>query len=229
MPPKKNPEDQRTLKEYAQSDLKSMEERLMTAITGVKENISGEIEKCRREIADARGDLQQLNEHFSGKIENLRKETKSETQALRDDIERLEWHQRKYNLIFSGMTAKRGEEEEAVSKLLTEKLDFDEAPQFVNVHAIGKPDSQKATISIIARLQKWTDRQLILKNAVNLKGTGIGVKTDLPARLQNKREKLLQKRKEMKDSGAIVRIVERNRDVLLQTKASETAKWVTVE
>ena len=210
----------------------------MAAISNVSKDIQStidivrnELKECRGEIKEARGELQALSDSLNKDIEELRTETRSEIQKLRDDVERLEFHQRKYNLIFSGVKAKRGEEEGAIKKLLTETMGLAE-PAFVNVHLIGKPvaaGDRNKTQNIIARFQRWEDRQAVLFNAKKLKDTVYGVKTDLPARLQSKREKLLVKRKELKTTGRIVRVIERGRDVVLQTKKDRTAEWETVE
>ena len=210
----------------------------MAAISNVSKDIQStidivrkELNECRGEIKEARGELQALSDSLNKDIEELRTETRSELQKIRDDVERLEFHQRKYNLIFSGVKAKRGGEEEAIKKLLTETMGLAE-PAFVNVHLIGKPvaaGDRNKTQNIIARFQRWEDRQAVLFNAKKLKDTDYGVKTDLPARLQSKREKLLVKRKELKTTGTIVRVIERGRDVVLQTKKDRTAEWETVE
>ena len=215
-----------------------MEDRLMSAIRCVSEEIKGTIEKCRRELEECRtemketrGDLEALSGHVKKEIDELREEMQNEIRKLREDSERTEFHQRKYNLIFTGVKAKHGEEKEAIERLLTETMGLDK-PAFVNVHSIGKPVTEgdrRKTQSIIARFQTWDDGQAVLFNTKKLKDTGIGVKTDLPARLQSKREKLLLKRKEMKTAGSIVRVIERGRDVFLQMKTSATAAWKTIE
>ena len=237
MPPKKS-DEQRSMKDYTQGDLKAMEDRLTAAIRGVNEDIKGQIDICRKEleevrgeVKDARGELEALSSSFKKDIDDLREETKDEIRLLREDVERLEFHQRKYNLIFSGVKAKRGEEETAIKKLLTETMGLPE-PAFVNVHLIGKPvaaGDRRQTQSVIARFQRWEDRQAVLFNAKKLKDTVFGVKTDLPARLQSKREKLLLKRKDLKAAGTIIRVIERGRDVVLQTKTDVNQAWKTVE
>ena len=121
---------------------------------------------------------------------------------------------------------RRGEEEAAVVNLLTEKMGFEKAPALANAHPIGKKDDHR---NIIVRFVRWEDRQNALFNGNKLKETVFGSKTDLPARLQSKRVKLLKKRKEMKATGVIVRVIERGRGAILQTKTSAKAERKTAK
>ena len=198
----------------------------MMAIHGVKDDLKAEITAVHTEIQEARGDFKreitELYQRVESDIAELRSDTQKEVQKLREEVERLEFHQRKYNLIFSGMKVKREGEEKAVTKLCTETLGL-QAPALVNAHLIGKQGD------VIARFQRWEDRQAILNNAKKLKGLEIGIKTDLPAALSKKRSQLLERRKQLKAQGVIVRVVERAGDVLLQTKTSARGEWKTGE
>ena len=85
--------EQRTMKEYAISDLKIMEERLLTAIHGVKDDLKAEISVVHTEIQEARGDfkreLTELHQRVKSDIAELRSDTQKEVQKLREEVERL--------------------------------------------------------------------------------------------------------------------------------------------
>ena len=219
---------QKGLKEsFGITELKNMEDRLITAITDCKTELKRDIDSVRDEVKKARADftteLAELNEKVQDDLEDCKKELRDEIDKLRDDVERLEYHQRKYNLLFYGLKAKQGEEMKAIFSLCRDKLKIDlDAAAFVNVHKVGKEGT-------IARFARWEDRQAVLTNSKKLSGSNIGIRTDLPSRIQAKRTLLLNKRKELKAAGKIVRVVERNRDVCLQTKRTAEGDWETID
>ena len=224
MPPK----NQSTLT-LGSNDLLKMEERLLSAINGAKDELKKEIESVRASLAATRveftAELQGLNSKIETDIEDLKKETQEEINKVREDVERLEYHQRKYNLLFFGLKAKRGEEEQALRTMLKDKMAIDlHEYALVNVHAVGQKDS-----NMIARFARWADRQRVLQSSNKLKGTGIGVSTDLPDRLHAKRSILLKKRKDLKAEGKVVRLIERKRDIFLQIKEIEGGVWQNVD
>ena len=219
---------QTTMKEaFGSAELKAMEERLLEAIVKSKSELKTEIEGVREEVKMARKDfqreLQELHERVEKDLDEVKSALQTEIAELRAEAERVEYHQRKYNLLFYGVKTKKGEEEKALIAMLKDKLNIDLGKEdFVNVHAVGEK-------GIIARFQRWEDRQQVLSSTKKLQGTEIGVRTDLPARLQAKRAHLLSRRKDLKKEGKIVRVVERNRDVLLQVKPTADGVWETVE
>ena len=209
-------------------ELQKMEERLLTAINGLREDLMKEIDTVRTSVTATRDELLEelkgLDEKIKTDIEECRAELRQEIAQVRDDTERLEYHQRKYNLLFFGLKAETGEEETAVIDMCKAKMDIVlTETAFVNVHGVGKKGG------IIARFARWSDRQKVLFSSNKLKGTGIGISTDLPDRLHAKRSQLLKKRKELKAAGKVVRLIERQRDVLLQVKEIEGGVWATVK
>ena len=231
MPPKN--QNQASLKEcFSASDLKGMESRLLTAINGAKEEIKtelrSEIDIVRKDLEKTRDqfkeELKELNDKVESDISEMRHDNDEETRKLKEHIERLEFHQRKYNLLFFGLKFKNGEEEKALREMCSTKLDIElGATAFVNVHKVGDKGG------MIARFASWDDRQAVLKSSSKLKGSNIGISTDLTTALQKKRSALLAKRKTLKESGKIVRVIERGMDVHLQIKDSAEGEWRSLE
>ena len=226
MPPKS--QNQATLKEALNtSDIKGMECRLLAAIKEAREDIKSEvrseIESVKKELAETRAnfkkDIEDLNAKVESDIAEMRQERDEEIRKLREHIERIEFHQRKYNLLFFGLKFKAGEEETALRDMCETKLEvvLDDTA-LINVHKIGEKGG------MIARFARWGDRQAVLRSSKKLKGTGIGISTDLTASLQKKRAELLAQRKTLKESGHIVRMIERGMDVILQKKSAE-GEW----
>ena len=204
----------------------------MAAITEAKDDIKcelrSEIDSVKKDLVEARAqfkdDLRDLNTKIESDIAEIRQENDDENRKLREHIERLEFHQRKYNLLFFGIKFKPGEEEAALREMCTTKLEYElGATSLVNVHKVGDKGG------LIARFAKWSDRQAILKSSNKLKDTGIGISTDLTTSLQKKRSQLLARRKTLRASGKIVRVIERGQDVLLQVKDSREGEWRSLE
>ena len=141
---------------------------------------------------------------------------------MRGEIERLEFHQRKYNLIFKGIKAERGQEEREIIRVCKEKLGMKNDVVIQNAHPMGKNGEL-----VIARFMKWSDRSGILFSASKFKGTGISVQTDLPDSLRKKRSELVGKCKERRQHGEVTRVIERGMNIILQEK--KDGAWVNIK
>ena len=222
------PKGQTTLSLGANADLQKMEERLMQAINAMKDELKKEIDAVRSSIdvtrAELTAEIQGLDLKVQSDIEECKRELRAEIDQVRQDQERVEFHSRKYNLLFFGLKTKTGEEEKAVREMCKEKMAVELGEYaIVNAHGVGKKGG------VIARFVRWSDRQKVLFGSNKLKGTGIGISTDLPDRLHAKRSQLLMKRKELKAAGKVVRVIERQRDVFLQVKQTEGGVWENVK
>ena len=142
-----------------------------------------EIAEVRREV---RNDLQKLSNRFET---DIRMEGRKEIKILRAEVEKLSYHQRKYNLIFKGIKAEvKPSCEEAILELCKAKLEIHKPITIVNAHRMGKNNEL-----IIAQFLKWEDRCSVLFTAKKLKGTDILIQSDLPDSLRGKRAELVQK------------------------------------
>ena len=217
---------QRSIKEFGQEDLRAMEDRIMNAIEGASRQTGEKIDGLEEQISSLRADfgtkIKEVSERFEADLEETKEELKKENRELRAELIRVEYHDRKYNLVFSGLqSVTKGKEEAAILDLCQNKLDIQSPPTLINVHPLSEG-------RIIARFLKWSDRQEVLGKAKALKGSKIFITTDLPQPLREKRARLLKECKDIRtNEGIQARIIERGQDILLQTRASAAEQWIT--
>ena len=211
---------QTTMRDF---DGSGMEERVLAAISAATREMKDEMAALRAEIKDMKAefeaDMNRVVDRFTEEIEEMKKDHSREIGDLKRHIEKLEYHDRKYNLVFQGVKAERGGEEEAIKQICVDKLKLDEMPAIANCHMLGQN-------AIIARMATWEGKQEILKSAKRLKGTKLGIQTDLPKSMRDKRSALLRKCREIRESGKQARVIERGADVVLQVRESEKQQWV---
>ena len=191
------------------------ESRLLAAIEASKKELKHEVSEIRR-------DLQAFSQKIEADIEQLKQENEEQHEALELETERVEWHQRKYNLVFKGIPEKELNEA-GLKTFLTQTLEIEDAGTwlFQNVHKLPKG-------LLIARFVLWDNRQTTLSQArLKLKGTGKTVQTDLPNRLRMKRNDLLKKARDVREGGTQARVIEKGQDVVLQVRKDSKDVWVT--
>ena len=213
-------------------ELRGMEARIMAAIVQQTKDLRIDFAtQFKAEIEGLKSELKEEIREIRERGQKEREEDREQLKKNNDDTFRLEYHQRKYNLVFKGLpAAARGEEEGTVKNFLDEHLKLKSKDWiFVNVHNLKVPeDKPERTPNIIARFLTFPERQQVLAAARKLpKGSPFSVQTDLPNKLQAKRIDLLKVAKGMKSEGKTARVVERGMDVILQTKIDE--KWVKVK
>ena len=128
-----------------------------------------------------------------------------------DKIVAQEGHSRRKNLIISGVRELHNETtEEVVRDFFTDKLLLDEEDTanyiFRDVHRL--PRSKKAPADsprpIIVAFVQQKDRNAVIRNAFNLKGTDFSMKTDLPKALNDLRGRMLERRKKLKEDNPTI-------------------------
>ena len=139
----------------------------------------------------------------------------------------LEGHSRRRNLIINGVKEVANEKiVDVARKFMREQLliDENEVNGFLlrDVHRLkkpkpveGKPDYPKPII--IAFLQQ-NDRNSVMKQAFNLKGTAFSIKSDLPKSLNDIRQKMLKEKFRLKgvDPRTEYRVAERGYKPIFQ-------------
>ena len=136
---------------------------------------------------------------------------KNDLQLTLDDHEEkmvlAEGHSRRLNLIINGIV--EGENEvtkDVVQDFMMSKLHMDEAVVknflFRDVHRLAKgkkPDGSASDLPrpIIMAFIRQQDRNSVLRQASELKGSNISLKSDLPRALNNLRSEMLKERKRL--------------------------------
>ena len=217
MPP---PKTQKTLPDYSMLNLKEDIEKMMS---DTREELKAQIDGIRDDLADIkrefRRDLQMLSDRVDEDLKNAKEETTKEVEELRKEIERMAYHDRKYNLILHGCQVKSGEENKVLETFCEKmKISTSAKADIVNIHPIG-PER------VIVRFLRWSDRQKILTNAKNLKGTKLGIQTDLPPTMRKKRAELVNMCKTLREDGTHARVAERAGEVYIQVRGGPREQW----
>ena len=222
------PKAQTTLNDF---DIQGMEKRITQLIANTSKEVKDEVGNLRKEMkeemkilkAEFKEDITNLTTKFESDLEDTKEELQKKIDELQQNLDRSEYHVRKYNLIFHGLKGKRGEEKKALETFCKDKLDMAELPPTVNIHVVGDKGG------IIARFSTWEGRQEVFTRANKLRGTDFGIQTDLPKNLVAKKKQLLTERKRLINSGKQARVIERGADVILQKRDRSNDKWEKVE
>ena len=126
--------------------------------------------------------------------------------ALKERIDDLEDRSRRNNLRFEGLeeTSEENWEQtaEKVSKLLKDKLQIRERVEIERAHRVGKKSPGQSR-TIVAKFLRFSDRDKILQNSKNLKGTNVYINEDLSEASLHKRKELLPQLKQARAAGKI--------------------------
>jgi hypothetical protein len=142
-------------------------------------------------------------------------------------IDGMEFHDRKYNLLFFGLKVNRDDCETGVRAFLRDDLELgDEEKHMSFQHCHPLPPSNKGVPACIVRFVSFKHRERVLQSLGKLKGKNkrVSVRTDLPRVLREKRAKLQQQIGIMKQQNRdrILRVAEKGQDVILQEKIRGT-------
>lgn len=174
--------------------LNQFEEKLESKFLEISTKIT-EIDTKLKDVVDS-------NEFASKEIDNL----KERFARLEEENDRLAAYVARENLVFLGLPEVKEPGKEDVSKTLQDlyinnlKLppDVVDKIEYQRVHRVP---SQARPRPIKARFFKYSDKELVQRNAKELKGSGMYITDDLPWRIRKERKKQLPALKAAKAMG----------------------------
>ena len=164
-----------------------------------------------KELSQAKGEifnLQQKNNHQDSVIKDLSAKLgqASANEQISTRIDSLEDHSRRNNIRIEGIPEVVNENWEQstdkVVKLLRDNLKLTQKIEIERAHRVG-PTRQDKPRPIIAKLLRFQDKQLILKNSKQLKGTRIFINEDLCDASREKIRNQLPNLKQARSEGKI--------------------------
>lgn len=189
--------------------LEAQNKTFKTALNIVVEQLKSRIEQSEGAIKDLVRSLEFSQAEVKDLQSEVRQLKKSETDCkttidgLKRNIEELERrlnyqedYNRRNNIRISGFQEKPGgetweETAQAVSKLLEDKLQLPPM-KLERAHRTG-PSIPSRTRTVVARFERYGDREAVIRNARKLKGTGIFINEDLcPASQELKKKQFPQ-------------------------------------
>lgn len=124
--------------------------------------------------------------------------------SLQEKIIDLENRSRRNNLRIDGIKENANESwedtEAKVKKVFTDTLGIINNIKIERAHRTGPVKEERAR-TIVLRLLDFKDKSIIFKNAKNLAGTGIYINQDYAKETAQKRKKLIDEAKELKQEG----------------------------
>ena len=228
-------EDLKSRVEEVLTKLKQLDiiETRLTEVSSRLSNIEENVTRIDNDMSDLKDkhselekkvtDLEESVKFNEEDISELRIDTKKnevEIEEVRKQVLYLETYSRKENIKFVGIAEKIKNTQDAdrlsqqtentkevIYQFMEEHLKIEGARdriEFQRIHRLGKPVAGKSR-PIIARLLRYTDKELIMDQArKNLKGKDFSIFDDIPKELYESRKKQLKKFKEARDKGKSV-------------------------
>ena len=138
-----------------------------------------------------------LNEKMQQQLDSVMKENKElkeKVQQLEDKMDDMEGRSRRNNLLFHGIPTPSGRTEtwtdceEAVKKVIKDKMGIDEDVEIERAHRLRGGRSPQPIIAFFSRFKQ---KEKVLWERRKLKDTGVAVSEDFTLRVREKRRQLL--------------------------------------
>ncbi len=184
----------------------------MQALESTVSALTTSLEFTQNEVKDLKTEVQRLErekENSKHTINNLTKEIQTTTKSTKDLEDRCNYQEdynRRNNLQIVGLEELQGGETweqtvKQVTKILQDKLLLPDI-RIERAHRIGQVNTSRHR-PIIARFQRYCDREAVLRNASKLRGTQIFINEDLCPASQQIRKDQLPLLKQARASGKL--------------------------
>ena len=149
-----------------------------------------QIEAQFKEVKEAIDFQSKESEDIKKKMKMMETKAMETELALQMEIDKLSSYVARENLIFMGLPEKEGENIIEVMRgfyIDNLKMSEEEADgvEYQRVHRIATKSTPRP---IKARFVRYRDRDSIMRNAKNLKGTRLSIREDIPVRIRNARQ-----------------------------------------
>ena len=244
----------RALLEKMDTKLENKFKQLEDKFTGMFDNLQEEIKGLREEVTESKTKFIELDTkvteieksiEFNSKtcedkavaqtdsLNKVKAELEGKVQELENKLLLQEKQDRKYNLLFYGITEEPNEDIEDKLKnifLKDLKLDYGRVSNMYFAHGHRIPTKSPGPKPIILRFAQYSDRDLMLSNAYKLAGSKRRIIADWPVQMKNERGRLSKIAYRIRKNELLqTRIKDKGLDVYLEVRKDETVKWVKRE
>lgn len=192
------------LLQQQREDFTAMIETVMRSFNERHDSLQKTIVELKISLEYSQKDLESLKQSTTS-MDGI-DQMKESLDEITKKLDYLENQSRRNNIVIHGIPETPSESwadtEEKTQDLLRSKFGFTEEPLIERAHRIGaKKASQQRPV--VVKFNSFKDREIVLRNAKNLKGTTISVKDDVSDRVLASRRKQMEKLKEAKNNGKI--------------------------
>ena len=163
------------------------------------------------------------------KLKSTKEDLETKIQELENKLLLQEKQDRKYNLLFYGITEDQNENvEDKLRTLFTEDLELDyhrvNSMYFTHGHRI--PSNSPGPKPIILRFSQYSDRDLVLSNAYKLGGSKRRIIADWPVKMKNERARIAKIAYTIRKSELLqTRIKDKGLEVYLEVRKDKNENW----
>jgi len=214
--------------------------------TAAKDQLSAEIasqfNQLKSEIVKLKSEIEEKDTIIAALQSTLDVQIKA-TDSTNQRLLELEVRDRRLNLILHGLTKeKHGETLQAnFEEVMKNNLGLEDSPKITrlfrikqrldNVSVRASNSTKKAAPPVMfSCLNEW-EVQTVLKSVGKLKGSGMRICTDLPPELNARRNLLLAKAKEIRESKsfAFVRLKQNGSSLKLEVRNASNDQWIAYD
>ena len=206
-------------KEQLDAMLKAQREAYNDTISHLVTNFENRLSNTNEQLAEVKRNFENLKRDSADQavlIEDLKREIfdlknpltelKSVQEEASKRVDYLEDQSRRNNLRFVGFKEEKGETWEHVAtkvkNLIKNQIGIDKEIPIERAHRVGQTAGERPR-TIVAKFRDFDDKNNILRNAKNLKGTNLYINEDLCEASRAKRKEQLPKLKQARSEGKI--------------------------
>lgn len=213
--------------------LKAEISSLRTDVTETKSHIDiieTKVKDMEESIEFNAATVKEVEKGQDGKLAAFQQKLEEKIKELDNKLLLLEKHDRKYNLLFYGVSEEQNENViDIVRELFKNDLEIEEdrvnGMYFISGHRI--PSESQGPKPIILRFSSSEDKDLVMSQSYKLAGSKRRILVDLPLPMKKERARLAREAYKIRQHEHLqTRIREKGLDVFLQVRKDEHGHWV---
>ena len=173
--------------------LEQQMERIDEKFSSLELNLNQQVKQLEASFSELKNSINfqtKETEELKETVKILEGEVKDKEKALQNEVDKLSMYVARENAVFMGIQEKQGEEVKMVLRdffINNLKLSEEEVDN-IEYQRVHRTAAKTTPRPIKARFLRYEDKERIMRNAKNLKGTNFFVRDDIPMRMRNARK-----------------------------------------